>query len=240
MISRCALMLLLCCLSLAAAHAAEWPSPVTRYLEQLHQIEQTTEPASLETLFTDAGTVQDAVMLIENDQAWLETLDDSEFRSLSRALRGLRLSRGYDIYAQPDPAFWLSLAQQHGRDADRAFFELYQRSWGEDLIPSYLRQTARVSPCVRFGENVIADLYAGWTAFRLAHPEAYVDAASQNVLDLEEVVVLGTCACGNQDSVEGELSAFLQRFPSSPAKPGILQRLQQLEDDPERLPVNCR
>ncbi|MGQ0531050.1 MAG: hypothetical protein ACT4PG_14850 [Panacagrimonas sp.] len=238
--SRCALMLLLYCLSLAGARAVEWPSSVTRYLETLHQIEQTTEPVALETLFTYAGAVQDAVMLIENDKAWLETLDDSEFRALSRALRGLRLSRGYDIYAQPDPVFWLALAQQRGHEADRAFFALYQRSWGEDLIPSYLRQTARISPCVRFGENVIADLYAGWTAFRLAHPQAYVDYANQTVLDLEEVVVLGTCACGDQASVERELNGFSQQFPLSPVKGSILQRLQQLKDDPDRLPVNCR
>lgn len=232
--------LLLWGLSLPSARASDWPASVTRYLEQLHQVETATEPASLEGLFTKAGSIQDAVMLIKGDQAWLETLDEAEFRSLSRALRGMRVSRGYDVYAQPDPDFWLALAQKHGLDADRAFFRVYRRSWGDDLIPTYLRLTARVSPCVRFNENVIQDLYADWTAFRVGHPEAYVDAASQAVLDLEEVVQLGTCACGNQDSVERELHGFVRRFPQSPAKAGILRRLQQLEDDPTKLPVNCR
>lgn len=211
-----------------------------RYLEQLHAIEAAAAPSSLEALFVAAEAVQDEVMHIEQEQAWLETLSDSDFRALSDALRGLRLSRGYDIYAQPDPEFLLQLAESHGRAEDRAFFALYRRSWGDDLMPAYLRQTSRIAPCVRFGEGIIPDLYAVWSGFRRHHPLAYATYASQSVEDIEETVALGTCACGNEDSVERELSGFLNRFPGAPSRTAILDRLQQLEDDPDSRPVSCR
>lgn len=218
----------------------EWPAPVIRYLEQLQAIEAAAGPGSLEGLFESALAVQDAAMHIEREQAWLETLDESDFRTLSEALRGLRLSRGYEVYAQPDPEFLLQLAEARGRAEDRAFFALYRRSWGDDLMPTYLRQTARIAPCVRFDENVIPDLYASWAAFRRDYPQAYAAYARQSVADLEKAVALGTCACGGADSVERELSGFLNRFPEAPNRPAIVERLQQIEDDPHKVPVNCR
>lgn len=240
MITRLFAATLIVLTGLAPALAAGWPEPVDRYLETLMQVENAPEPVSLEPLFAYAEQVQNTAMLIEGDLAWLETLSDSDFTALSQALRGLRLSRSYDVYAQPDPVFFDQLAQAHGHAADRAFFAQYRLSWGEDLIPSYLRLTSRIAPCVRFSEGVISDLYMGWLSFRRQFPESYTAYADQSAQDLEEVVELGACACGGQDSVEHELSAFLTRFPQSPAKSGVLSRLQQLEDDPDRRPVHCR
>lgn len=224
----------------APALAAGWPEPMTRYIETLHLVEETPEPVSLEPLFALAEEVQNAAMLIEGDLAWLETLQDSDFAALSQALRGLRLSRGYDVYAQPDPEFLDRLAVAHGHAADRAFFALYRRSWGDDLVPSYLRLTSRIAPCVRFSEDVIQDLYLDWLTFRRKFPLSYTAYTDQSIKDLEEVVELGTCACNGQDSVEFELAGFLTRFPQSPARAGVLKRLQQLEDEPDMRPVHCR
>lgn len=239
MITRvCAALMLL--VVNAVAEAQSWPAPIQRYLELLQIVESSPEAVSLESLFEAANQVQDAVMLIEGDQAWLESLSDSDFQALSLALRGLRLGRGYDVYAQPDPEFLNQLARAHGHPADRAFFAQFRRSWSDELIPTYLRLTSRIAPCVRFDEGVIASLYLGWTAFRREYPDSYVSYAEQSVKDLEEVVELGTCACGSADSVEHELSGFLRQFPKSPAVPGVLARLQQLEDDPDRRPVQCR
>lgn len=233
----CAALMLL---TMDTAQAQGWPAPINRYLEILQVVEASQEPVSLEPLFAAAEEVQDTVMQIEGDQAWLETLSDSDFSALSRSLRGLRLARGYDVFAQPDPEFLNQLARDHGHAVDRAFFALYRRSWGDDLIPTYLRLTSRVAPCVRFSEGVIPELYLGWLDYRREHSDSYVAYAEQSIRDLEETVELGTCACGDANSVEHELSGFLQRFPKSPAAPGILKRLQQLEDDPDQRPVRCR
>lgn len=237
---RASILLLLGVLAHSAVRANDWPAPITDYLQTLGAVESAPARSSLEPLFVAALAVQDQAMHIQDSQAWLETLPDAEFDELQRLLRGMRLSRGYDVYAAPDPEFFRQLSLDKGLDQDRAFFRRYRQSWGDDLLPTYLRQTSRVAPCVRYSEGIVPDLYLAWTDFRRAFPQAYVGYARQFVADLEETVTLGTCACGDQDSVEHELSGFLTLFAESPATPGIVARLQQLEDDPERLPVNCR
>lgn len=228
------------CPCAATAIAADWPAPMAAYQTELATVEAATEPVSLRPLFEAALAVQDYAMDIQDGQAWLEILTPTDYEALRQALRGLRLSRGQDVYAAPDPAFLAQLAQGHGGDGDRAFFEQYQRSWDDDLLPVYLRQTAAPTPCVRFAEGVIADRYLAWTDFRAAWPQAYAPFVQQAIADLEEVVALGTCACGDQASVERELQGFAVLFPHSPAAPAASARLQQLEIDPTRQPVHCR
>lgn len=223
-----------------AALARVWPAAVMAYLGELQRVETSTAEAELEPLFNAAQASTDALMRLDEDQAWIETLPEADYVALTRALRGMRVSRGTEVYAQPDPAFLLALSEKHGTAADRAFFALYRQSWDDDGVPTYLKLTNRLAPCVRFDEGVIPALYSAWREFALSHPGAYAAYARQWITDLEEVVELGTCACGDRDTVEHELSGFLTRFPESPVRGGVLARLQQLEDDPHVRPIHCR
>lgn len=220
--------------------ARVWPAAVMAYLGELQRVETSSGDARMEPLFEAAQATTDALMRFDGNEAWIETLPEGDYAALVRSLRGMRLSRGQDVYAQPDPAFLHNLAQQNGTAADRAFFALYARSWTEDGLPAYLRLTSRIAPCVRFGEGVIPQQYSDWRVFHFEHPQSYAAFARQWIADLEEVVELGTCACGGQDTVEHELSDFLTRFPESPVRNAVLARLQQLEDAPTLRPVNCR
>jgi len=219
------------------------PAPVAAYVAALDAIEKASAPVSLETLLDQAEAAQGALMEItsgENGKAVLETYDDAGFAALQARVRGLKLHRGLDIYAQPDPAFFLALAQAHGRPADVAFFTQHSATWGPDDVPVYLKLRPQPSPCVRFGEGRIAPLYAGWQTFAAQHPEAYAEQAAQNLRDLEEAVALGTCACGDLESVRREQAAFLKQFPGTPKAAEIAARRAQLASDPEALPVTCR
>lgn len=218
------------------------PPEVSRYLSLLSTVEQAKAPTSLEPLFEQVEAAQGALMQISGtgDQALLETFDEAAFIALQAQLRGLKLNRGSDIYAQPDPAFFLALAKAHGRAEDIAFFEQFAAGWGPDLVPSYLQLRAQPTPCVRFGEGLIAPRYAGWQQFIARHPAAYPHHAAQSLADLEEAVALGTCACGDLDSVRREQAEFLLQFPNSPKTSDIRARRAQLEQDPEALPIHCR
>ena len=213
---------------------------VTDYLAGLATVEQATAPVSLEALFAKAEAAQNALMEVTGEQAVLERYSAAEFSTLQAAVRGLLLHREMDIYAQPDPAFFLTLARAHGRPADIAFFEQYGRTWGPDLVPVYLKLRPQPSPCVRFGEGLIAPLYAGWQQFASQHAGAYAAQAAQNLRDLEEAVALGTCACDGVESVQRELAGFLKQFPGTPQAALIAARSEQLANDPDVMPVNCR
>lgn len=224
----------------AVMAAPESPAVVDEYLAALAMAEKSTAPTSLEALFNKAEAAQTALMEVTGEQAVLERYTDAQFTALQAQLRGLKLNRGLDIYAQPEPVFFLALAQKHGQPADIAFFTLYANTWGADLVPNYLKLRPQPTPCVRFGEGKIAPLYAGWKTFISQHAGAYTAQATQNLKDLEETVALGTCACDGLESVRNEQADFLKRFPDAPQAAVIKARRAQLASDPDKLPVNCR
>ncbi|HEY0972895.1 MAG TPA: hypothetical protein VGE57_00200 [Solimonas sp.] len=217
------------------------PQAVDNYLAALAQVERAPKPVSMAPLLTAAEVAQDALMqIVDEDRAWIETVDDETYAALRTELRGLSLSRGYDVYAQPDGAFLRELATRKGLDADRAFFALYADLWSDEHLPRYLSLGTRSVPCVRFDENVLPTLYTQWREFSQRHPQAYSAHVRQTLADLEEAVALGTCACGDAASVERELRGFLKRFPTTPVAGQISERLIELKSDRNLRPVHCR
>lgn len=226
--------------STPVAPLATTPAAVADYLSALAAIEKSATPVSLEALLGQAEAAQSALMEISGDQAVLERYSDAEFSVLQAQLKGLTLHRGMDVYAQPEPAFFLRLAQSKGRAEDTGYFMRYTSSWGPDLVPTYLKLRPQPTPCVRFGEGRIAPLYAAWLDYRAQYPDAYRARVDENLHDLEEAVALGTCACGGADSVLREQAEFLERFPTTSKAAEIKARREQLIGDPDALPVNCR
>lgn len=223
----------------AATTGPELPPEVVSYLATLETVKAASKPVSMEKLFDEAEAAQIALMEVTGDQAVLERYSDSEFAALQEKVHGLELHRGMDIYAQPQPAFFLALARVHGGPADVAFFENYAATWGPDLVPTYLKLRRQPSPCVRFGEGLITPLYQRWSDFAKAFPDAYTKRAAQHLTDLEETLVLGTCACGDLDSVRNEQTLFIKAFPDAPQASAIQERSAELLSNPDRLPVNC-
>jgi len=216
------------------------PAAVQDYLAELKAVEAAKAPVSLEALFAKAEGAQNALMEVTGDQAVLERYSDAEFSALQATVRGLKLHRNLEIYAQPEPAFFLALAMAHGQPTDVAFFKQYVASMGDDLVPRYLKLRPQPSPCVRFDEGVIEPLYAGWRALAAAQPQAYITTTQQNIADLEEALVLGTCACAGVESVQKEQAAFVARYPDNAKVAAIKARSAQLISDPDAVPVNCR
>lgn len=233
---------LLLALTLTPAMATtETPPALDRYVAELQQVEAAQQPVSLEPLFAASDEAQSAMMtLVDGDRAWIETLDEAAFERLQQTLRGMHLARGYDIYTQPDGAWFAQLAERHGRAEDRAFFALYRDFWDAENIPKYLALGRRATPCVRFGDDIIPTLYMQWGEFAQRYPQAYRGFTQQMLSDLEEAVALGVCTCTDAAAVEKELTGFVQRFPQTPVAAQVRNRLQELKDDPERRPVHCR
>lgn len=229
-------------LPLSLGAEARWPPEVVDFVDALGAVESADPPTEMESLFAAAAGVQQALMRADplTGRVWLQDLGGEDFNALSDRLRGMRLSRGPIPYALPDAMFLSELAQRQGRPEDRAFFRRYRQSWGLDPMPVWLRRTSRVLPCIRYGEGVIGDLYESWQTFAREYPAAYIDYARLMLGEIEMAVAQGGCACGSADAVEQELSEFVTRFPNTEVRPAILARLQELEDDPERRPIQCR
>lgn len=221
---------------------AGWPPEVAAFRDALEAVESADPPVEMESLFTTAGALQQALMQSDpiTARVWLQDLSGDDLMALSEMLRGMRLARAPIPYVLPDALFLSELAQRQGRPEDRAFFRYYRQSWGLDPMPAWLRRTSRVLPCIRYGEGVMGDLYEAWQGFVREYPAAYIDYVRLMLGEIEQAVARGGCACGDEDTVEQELSEFVTRFPNTQVRPAILARLQELEDDPERRPVQCR
>lgn len=219
-----------------------WPGAVGSYVDTLATVEKAAQPVSMQPLFAAAIAAQDQLMAIQGDgdRAWQETLSDDDYARLRQDLRGLILSRGHDVYAQPDGRFFATLAQAQGVEEDRQFFALYAALWTAEMLPKYLNLGTGQAPCVRFGEGIISTLYRDWWSFSVSHPQAYTDFAQQLFRDLEEVMALGTCACGGVESVRKELREFTTQFPHSAATESARQRLGELSREDIDHYVQCR
>lgn len=222
--------------------AVEPPAAAQTYLAELAKVEAATTPVSLEPLLLSADAVQDALMQIPGglgSESVMETYSDAEFSALQQQLRGLHLQRGMEIFVQAQPEFFLNLAQAHGREADIAFFRLYRAYWGKNLFPIYMQPRALVVGCMKYGDGLFTELYEDWARYARLHPQDYRSSVQQMLRDFEEVVSLGTCACGDRDSVIRELRGFVKRFPSNPAAPAASKRWRELKAGTEKLPVSC-
>lgn len=226
-----------------AAHSApaaplSVPPSVTTYLNQVAEAEKPGPRRSLEPLYAAALEVQNDLMTISKDLAWIEYLSDADFADLQSRLKGFVLSRGLDIFADPDPKFFRALAEKRGEPSDLAFFTLLEKSIASDYLPIYVAAQGR-GVCVRYGENLIAPYYASWLDYQRQAPGRYKDKVAQSLADVEDVVGLGTCACGEIESVQQELKGFVKQFPTAPVNGKIRDRIEQLDKDPFKLPVRC-
>lgn len=214
------------------------PPSVTAYLDQVAAIEKPGPRTSLEPVYHAALSAQNDLMTITQDLAWIESLSDAEFADLQSRLKGFVLSRGIDIFADPDPKFFRALAEKRGEPADLAFFTLMEKSIAPDYLPIYVKPQGR-GVCVRYGEDVIAPYYASWLEYQRQSPGRYKDKVTESLANVEDAISLGTCACGEIQSVNHELSGFLNRFPTAPVNNKIRDRIEQLDKDPWKLPVRC-
>ncbi|WP_420466424.1 hypothetical protein [Panacagrimonas sp.] len=214
------------------------PPSVAAYLDQVAAIEKPGPRTSLEPVYNAALAAQNDLMTITKDQAWIEYLSDAEFADLRSRLKGFVLSRGLDIFADPDPKFFRALAEKRGEPADLAFFTLMEKSIAPDYLPIYVKPQGR-GVCVRYGEDLIAPYYASWLEYQRQSPGRYKDKVTESLANVEDAISLGTCACGEIQSVQHELSGFLNRFPTAPVNNKIRDRIEQLDKDPWKLPVRC-
>lgn len=229
---------------MASATASASPPPlnappsVTAYLDQVAATEKPGPKMSLEPVYNAALAAQNDLMIINNNQAWIEGLSDADFTTLQSRLKGFVISRGLEIFADPDPKFFRALAEKRGEPADLAFFTQMEKSIAPDYLPTYVRTQGR-GVCIRYGEDLMVPYYAGWLEYQRQSPARYKDKVTELLTNVEDAVGLGTCACGEIESVQNELKGFATRFPTSAVNDKIRDRIEQLDKDPSKLPVNC-
>lgn len=168
----------------------------------------------------------------------LESLPPEEFDQLS-SVPGLLVLRTEVVFAEPDPSYFLGLAEAHGRAVDRAFFLAYSRTYPRPAWPVYREQQTDYSGCTLFGGGELTDTYSIWHDFRRRFPRSYRSFVKNIFQVIEDEVVKSTCACGDKASVVKELSAFAKRFPDSRAAAAAAKRAQEVRESRSGFRFHC-
>jgi hypothetical protein len=174
-------------------------------------------------------------------QAVLPDLSEAQYQEVQRQMKGFIVVREAIIVVRPSVDYFKSLALKSGTNADRAFFDVYQRTEpdGNGPFPAYIKQQTDESGCTRFDGKLMVDLYRGWLTFRTTYPDAYASEAQGEIDSLEAELLSGICTCDNAQKTAAGLQAFVKAFPDLPITPKIKTRIAQIRSGKSSFRFNC-
>jgi hypothetical protein len=214
---------------------------IQAYRAAIQTAETTHRPRAIERAFMALANLREALMRVGDDhQTALESFSDLELTELRRDLHGALLNREEVMFVEPDCAYFTGLAKAHGDAADRAFFAAFSATYPQSVCPVYVDQKTDLGGCVRFGSLSLVDTYGTWLDFRRHFPGRYSAAAGSEADAVALKLALATCACDGVPEVERELEEFIERFPRSPVRPAMEQRLNDLRAGKTTIAPHCQ
>jgi len=214
---------------------------IDQYEAELARIESGRGRTSLEHLFLLAYSLERTLtMPVRSGGASpLEELSAEEYQELAHRLRGISMNRDEVVFVDPDPAFFRQLGEKKGRTDDRLLMRLYSRTYDGSTWPVYIQQQTDYSGCTEFGPGKLTKLYGEWSHYRTMHGNRYKPVVAAELGRIQDELLRGTCACGDQDSVVNELRYFLRRHPGSPIARDVRARLEGLLHGKTNIRFNC-
>lgn len=169
----------------------------------------------------------------------MEQLNDEEFQDVSLKMKGFLVNREETVYVEPDPEFFASLAKRTGDQVSVDFFDVYgktiRKTW-----PVYIEQQTDYSGCIRYGTTSLVDAYARWDTYRKKYPARYAEEVTNFIVEIEDYLASGTCACADKQSVVRELKAFIRAFPGAGIAPRIKERINEIRRGKSDVREHCQ
>jgi hypothetical protein len=234
--ARLAAVIAISCFAIQASAAnVEIPEAVETYASAIDDLRTSRGKSPIEPVFEDgmkAGPELEAV---------LPDLSESQYQEVQRRMQGFIVVRGATIVVRPSVGYFKSLARKHGSKADRAFFDIYQRTEpdGNGPFPAYIQQQTDEAGCTRFDGKLLIDLYRGWLTFRTTYPDDYANEAQGEIDSLESELLSGICTCENAAKTASGLQQFVDAFPDLPITPKIKNRIAQIRSSKSSFRFNC-
>lgn len=215
--------------------AADYRAAAQDYVAALSKLRTRAPSSSIEDVYASGVRLGELL----SSGTVMESMTKEQFDALRQQLPGFLLNRDEVLIAEPEPSYFLELAQRYGTPSDRAFFTLLGRIRPDSVWPVYVEQQTDYSGCTRFGQGALVDSYRRWREFRRRFPRAYVQFVARGLSDIEEHVAQSTCACGDADGTARELVEFAAAFPDSPAAPMAAARARSIREGHSAFRFGC-
>jgi hypothetical protein len=215
--------------------AVEIPPEVASYASALDSLQKSGGKQPIEPVF-EAG-----MQAGPSIQAILPELSDSQFQQVQHQMQGFVIARYATTFVRPSVGYFKNLSRKIGTKADRAFFDIYERTEPDTngAFPAYIRQQTDESGCTRFDGKMLTDLYRGWLTFRTTYPDDYAPEAQGEIDSIETELLSGICSCENAQKTAAGLQTFVTAFPDLPITPKIKTRITQIHANKSSFRFNC-
>jgi hypothetical protein len=222
-------------IALAQKAPVEIPPEVESYASALDALQQSGGKQPIEPVF-EAG-----MQAAPSIQAVLPELSDSQFSQVQHQMQGFVMSRSETTFVRPSVGYFKNLSRKIGSKADRAFFDIYERTEPDSngAFPAYIHQQTDESGCTRFDGKLLTDLYRGWLTFRTTYPDDYAPEAQGEIDSIETELKSGICSCENAQKTAAGLQTFVNAFPDLPITPKIKTRIAQIKSGKSSFRFNC-
>jgi hypothetical protein len=238
-----AILRVLCATALAISvvHASQQAPAIPRAVDTYARLLEALMGAAPRkpTVENVLGTGRLAAETLAGDSGVLEDLGEDDYQMVVQKMTGFLVSRDEVVHVEPNPDFFIKLAQDYGKAHDVAFFQRYKQTIPNGVWHVYIRQQTDYSGCVRFGSLALVESYQRWTAFRQQFPKQYLREVEQLLVDLDDTLVEETCACGSAEDVAKELSAFVRELPGAEITPRARDRLEKVKQGTSDITFRC-
>lgn len=212
---------------------------VDNYCRALAAAKSTRDRKTIESVFTAARELKRALLLSVGDSTAIEQLTENQFRGIATRAVGVIINREEVLLVEPDPRYFLSLAQTHGTPADIAFFKVYSATYPDGVWPSYVWQETDVTGCTAFGSGELLARYGDWRGYRAQYPKAYGIESRERLREIEWHVAESDCACGSRVDVMKELQSFAAAFSRTGAGRAAKRRLLAMTTGKSSIKFDC-
>lgn len=219
----------------AVVPAEEIPPTVGEYAAALNELQTGSSKESIESVFEQGMKASPAL------QAVLPDLSEAQYQKAQRQMQGFIVERREVIFVRPIVGYFKELAKKKGSKADRAFFDIYERTEpdGHSPFPAYSEQQTDEAGCTRFDGRQLVDLYRGWLTFRTAYSDAYAAEAQGEIDSLESELQSGICSCVDAAKTAAGLQTFVDALPDLPITPKIRSRIAEIRSGKSNFRFNC-
>ena len=217
------------------------PVEAEYYERSIKEILNRSTPVSLEAVFEEGLSVAKIITNRSNpsDQRnVLEQFDAAAFEKIKLLMTGFWINRDEVIVAEPDPAFFVKLAEEKGTEVDRIFFEALQKTY-PGWFPVYIEQQSDFGGCVVFDGKTISKIYGMWIEFQKKYPERYQYRVQEELKKIEDNIT-SNCICNSKDDYWKELRNFVDMHPDLPMAASISLRLKTTNSDASNLRFHCK
>lgn len=123
---------------------------------------------NVEKTFLDAALLEQQLLPV------LDKLSPEDYALLQDTTAGgMQLNRKGVIFVHPDADFFLKMAREHGSPADVNFFEVFQKSFPNGPMPSWVKLTENGGACVDAKGNDLPSRLRDWRIYQARFPGNY-------------------------------------------------------------------